>query len=83
MEATHFIEVFKIGNDPICENNYCLDIDRKEEILNSFPNTTVTIAVWRIKLTDVPLKKRMLDRENKRLWRLFMEQPIQLMSPIL
>lgn len=64
MEATHFIEVWKskysgqllMANcNPIDWLNICLGVTVRDGLGE-------TIAVWRIKPTDVPLQERLLRR---------------------
>jgi len=62
MEATHFVEIVKHSDgkygqsslSPIQELKHCLS-------LSEFCNWE-TIAVWRIKQTDIPLHRRISER---------------------
>jgi hypothetical protein len=65
MEATHFIEVWKYSNDPETEmeNSPSPIRELDEDLEFSKKHADIqTVAVWRIKETDVPIEKRLGDR---------------------
>ena len=65
MEATHFIEVYKSGWGKNLRNTMCNEISEMVRYLKETDckRTLETIAVWRIKPSDVPLSWRMLNRD--------------------
>jgi hypothetical protein len=64
MEATHFCEVWKYYADGRTVCSYITGIGTLKENLamTDFNFVCETIAVWRIKETDVPIEKRLGDR---------------------
>jgi len=67
MEATHFIEVWKDGQF-FHQTHQPYEIRFKNwHIKSTIEHGLETIAVWRIKPTDVPLQERMAARKMKEL----------------
>ncbi len=66
MEATHFIEVYKYKDGtPIEYSNFVHDISQLDFCLQATLSESEyleTIAVWRIKQTDVPIERRLAER---------------------
>jgi hypothetical protein len=63
MEATHFIEIWR-GSSSATHDYVCLDISYLETQLTAtrFSPYLQTIAVWKIKPTNVPLGQRLAKR---------------------
>lgn len=60
MGTTHFIQVYKVGRI-LGQSHEPFDIGLLDRILNNTP-TIETVAVWRIKQTDVPIEQRLSER---------------------
>jgi hypothetical protein len=77
MEATHFIELYSGTMDTVEPWSTPIDtINRLQHRLNetALYEYIETIAVWRIKETDVPLQERLNERWLKKMY----SQPLRI-----